>query len=126
MKAIICFDKGDIHVGTFGADWTACACGNVRVRWEDPRKGTVVVAAKNRETVRLLGMHNSYLIGAIEPSGKSLSWPEYQELHKAATKAPGYLFDEEKIGCWAAVVKIGRSSDVRWATDEEHAEAFSK
>jgi hypothetical protein len=53
-----------------------------------------------------------------------LAWSKYQDLHEKATDAPGYLFDKSKIGCWAAVVKIGRSNDVRWATEEEFLEAF--
>lgn len=124
MKAIICFADNSIHLNSFGTAWTPCACGNVRVRWIDPNRGTVVVAARDREAVRLLGLNNSYLVSAIEPSGRDLQWAEYQRLHEDAVKAPGYLFDASKIGCWAAVVKIGRSNDVRWATDEEHREAF--
>ncbi len=124
MKAIICYNNDSVHLNSFGEDWTPCSCGNVRVRWLDPKAGTVVVAAKNRATVRLLGLSNSYLIPAINLLGRSLEWEEYQELHYEATEAPGYLFDKKKIGCWAAVVRIGRSNDVRWANDAEYAEAF--
>ncbi len=126
MKAIICYDKGDVHINSFGEDWTSCSCGNVRVRWLDPQAGTVVVAAKNRETVRLLGLSNSYLIPAIDLNGMSLTWERYRELHDEATNSPGYLFDKEKVACWAAVVKIGRSNDVRWATEAEYLGAFSR
>jgi hypothetical protein len=124
VKAIICFDSGAIHIHSFSSEWTACACGNVKARWIDANAGTVAVAARNRSTVRLLGLNNHYLIPAIEPGGRSLAWDEYRALHDKAIEAPGYVFDKEKIACWAAVVKIGRSNDVRWATDEEYLEAF--
>jgi hypothetical protein len=124
VKAIICFADGEIHLNSFGTDWTACACGNVCAKWIDPQRGTAVVAARDREKVRLLGLNNRYLVPAIEPGGRSLLWEEYQKLHDATTDAPGYLFDKSKVGCWAAVVQIGRSNDVRWATNEEYDEAF--
>lgn len=68
-------------------------------------------------------MNNQYLIPACRQS--RLSWPEYQQMHEAAIDAPGYLFNKDKVACWAAVVDIGRSNDVRWATDEEYVEAFN-
>jgi hypothetical protein len=126
MKAIICFETGQVHIHSFSEQWTACTCGNVKAKWLDPNAGTVIVAARNKTTVRLLGLNNAYLIPAINPSGESLSWEEYQKLHLNAVEAPGYLFDKDKIACWAAVVKIGRSNDVRWATDEEYFEAFQE
>ena len=124
MKAIICFANNDIHIHSFGTEWTACVCGNTKAKWIDSKAGTVVVAARIQPCVRLLGLNNHYLIPAIEPGGRNLQWEEYRELHAQAVEAPGYLFDKSKIGCWAAVVRIGRSNDVRWATDEEYFEAF--
>ena len=123
MKAIVCYATGEIHLNSFGTDWTPCACGNVRVKWVDPNVGTVVVAARDRSSVRLLGLHNHYLknVLRLDPS-----WEKFRELHGEATMAPGYLFDSSKVGCWAAVVRIGRSNDVRWATNEEFAEAFGE
>jgi hypothetical protein len=58
MKAIICFRGGSVHIHTFGEDWTACACGNVKAKWLDPNAGTVAVAARNPFYVRLLGLNN--------------------------------------------------------------------
>jgi len=123
VKAIIC-TKGDIQIFSFGTSWTSCPCGNAKAKWIDPNNGTVVVAAKIPEHVRLLGLHNGYLIGAIAHQLPALPWSEYQKLHDASTEAPNYLFDKSRIGCWAAVVRIGRSNDVRWATGEEFADAF--
>jgi hypothetical protein len=121
MKAIICFRSGDIHIHSFTEQWTACACGNVKVKWLDAKAGTVVVAAQDRESVRLLGMNNGYLIPAIKYGGM---WEDYRKMHDEATNASGYLFDKSMASCWAVVVKIGRSNDVRWATDEEYLQAF--
>jgi hypothetical protein len=113
MKALICFATGSVHITTFATKWMDCGCGNARVKWLDPESGTVVVWARKRNKVRLLGLNNHYLIPALTfKDDRDLSWEEYQELHKLAAEAPGYLFDKEKVGCWAAVVKIGRSNDV--------------
>jgi hypothetical protein len=122
MKAIVC-GVGSIHVRSFGTEWTDCGCGNARAKWLDPFAGTVVVAARNRERVRLLGLNNAYLIPAFE---KGLSWESYRLIHERSVKAPGYIFDASKAACWAVIVEIGRSNDVRWATDEEFLEAFEK
>lgn len=122
MKAIICYCD-TVHIHTFTTDWTACSCGNVKARWIDPKRGTVVAAAKDRSKVRLLGMNNDYLIHAIK-NCEAMTWREFRMLHAQAVDAPGYLFDIERIGCWAVIVEIGRSNDVRWATEEEFAEAF--
>jgi hypothetical protein len=125
MKAIICYGgDGSIHLNSFSTEWTPCSCGNVAAKWLNPMFGTVVVAARDREKVRLLGLHNGYLTAAIAPARTNLSWPEYQELHNDATNAPTYIFDKSRIGCWAAVARVGSTNDVRWATDEEMAEAF--
>ena len=126
-KAIVCFDSGEIHINTFGTDWTDCACGNTRAKWIDPYAGTVVVAARDKSHVRLLGLNNQYLLPAIKGTllGKDLLWPDYRTLHDQATTVPTHVFDKSKAGCWAVVVSIGLTSDVRWATDEEWPEAFA-
>ena len=54
MKAIICGEQGNIHIHTFSTEWSACACGNCKAKWLDPNAGTVAVAARNKDTVRLL------------------------------------------------------------------------
>ena len=131
MKAIICIQTNSVEIYTFGTAWTSCPCGNVKAKWLDPMAGTVAVAARNRDNVRLLGMNNNYLIPAIRQESvhrgvSGLTWEEYRDLHEIAVNAPNFLFDKERICCWAAVVKIGRSNDVRWATDDEFIEAFPK
>ncbi len=123
MKAIICFANHDVHIHSFGETWTSCQCGNVRVKWLDSHLGTVVVAAKNKNKVRLLGLNNAYLIPAISTIDQP-SWDGYRQLHEQATEAPGYIFDKHKAACWATVVPIGSTGDVRWATAEEEADAF--
>lgn len=122
MKAIICFAKGNLHIHTFSTEWTVCSCGSTKAKWINPDAGTVVVASKDRSKVKLLGMNNAYLIPACTQG--YLTWSEYQLLHENAVDAPGYLFNKDKVCCWAAIVDIGRSNDVRWATDEEYVEAF--
>lgn len=123
MKAIICFASGNLHIHTFTTEWTTCLCGNTKAKWLDPKAGTVVVASRSKDKVRLLGMNNAYLIPACM-NRSPLSWEAYQMLHENAIDAPGYLFNKDKVSCWAAVVDIGRSNDVRWATDEEYVEVF--
>jgi len=121
MKAIVCAEHGDLHIFTFGTEWTTCVCGNVKVKWVDPDAGTVVVAARSKERVRLLCLNNRYLAAAL------LNKPDFtalRGLHDAATQAPGFIFDKEKANCWAVVTEVGRTSDVRWATVDEFKEAF--
>ncbi len=131
MKAIICFWSGTVHIDSFTEQWTACQCGNVRARWLDPHAGTVAVAARDRESVRLLGLNNHLLMPALQASRwrdeghpRGQSWDEFRELHDRATDAPNHVFDKSRAGCWAVIVRIGATSDVRWATDEEYLEAF--
>lgn len=123
MKVIVCANSGDIHLISFSTSWTRCQCGNTAVRWIDPNQGTVVVAARRREYVRLLGLNNNYLIPMLQRD-VDLKWEDYRSLHDEATSAPLHVFDKSRAGCWAVLMRIGRSSDVRWATPEEHEEAF--
>lgn len=122
MKAVICAEHGNIHITSFGTLWTSCECGNVRVKWLDPEAGTVVVAARVKERVRMLGLNNRYLISALR--NPTMSWENYQDAHSISTDAPGFIFDKTKAGCWAVVMEVGRTSDVRWATAEEWQDAF--
>ena len=121
MKAIVCYFSGSIHINSFTEKWTACQCGNVKAKWLDPNLGTVAIAARDKDSVRLLGLNNQYLIPAIKLGGM---WEDYRKMHDDATNAPNYIFDKSMASCWAVVIKIGRSNDVRWATDEEYLEAF--
>jgi len=125
MKAIICFAHGDMHIHSFTTEWTPCACGNVKAKWVDPMSGTVLVAAKDYEKVRILGLNNHYLIPATLGGGDP-TWQAFRQFHDLAVNAPGYIFDKEKASCWAVVISVGRSNDVRRATPEEYKEAFGQ
>jgi hypothetical protein len=125
VKAIICTGHGDVHIHSFTQEWTACLCGNVKARWEDPQAGTVVVTTRvpaGRDRVRLLGLNNQLLLPAVTARGQM--WEDFRAWHEQATDAPGYIFDKSRAACWAVVARIGSTGDVRWATDDEHAEAW--
>ena len=124
MKAIICA-RGSVEIFSFTSEWTLCRCERVAAKWLDPRAGTVVVATKflgDREYVKLLGLNNQLLVRAVGARGQS--WEDYRDWHDLATDAAGYIFDKSRASCWAVVAMIGTTNDVRWATDEEYAEAF--
>lgn len=124
MKAIICYggNAGTVHITSFGRTWTSCQCGNVRARWLDERAGTMVADAGDKAKVRLLGMDNRMLIPMMAGVGAQ-TWENSRLLHDIATNAPGYIFDKARAGCWAVIALIGSTSDTRWATPEESAEA---
>lgn len=122
MKAIVCFRSGTVHIHSFTTEWTPCLCGNVKARWLDPHRGTVAVAARNRDSVRLLGLSNRLLMPALQTHGQS--WEDFRGWHDGATVAPDHVFDRSRANCWAVVARIGSTSDTRWAADEEFLEAF--
>lgn len=122
MKALICTFTGKSEIFSFEKEWTKCGCGNSAARWVDPLAGTVVVAARNREKVHLLGLNNRYLVQAL--THNTPTWEYLRELHDQATEAPDHVFDKSRAACWAVIVPVGRTSDVRWATDEEYLEVF--
>lgn len=125
VKAIICTGHGDVHIHSFTEEWTACLCGNVKARWEDPQAGKVVVTTRHlgaRDHVRLLGLNNRLLLPAVTAPGQM--WEDFRAWHEQATDAPGYIFDKSRAACWAVVARIGSTNDTRWATDAEHAEAW--
>lgn len=102
MKAIICTGHGDVHIHSFTQEWTACLCGNVKARWEDPQAGTVVVTTRvpaGRDRVRLLGLNNQLLLPAVTARGQM--WEDFRAWHEQATDAPGYIFDKSRAACWA-------------------------
>lgn len=43
---------------------------------------------------------------------------DFRAAHDAATKAPNYVFDKSRANCWAVVVQMGTTSDVRWSEIE--------
>jgi hypothetical protein len=94
-------------------------CGASASRWEDPEKGTVIVAADPglRGWVRILGLNNHLLMHAI--ASPDITPENFRRWHQTATDAPGFLFDASRCGCWAVPFIVGTTSDTRWATEEE-------
>lgn len=119
MKAIICA-IGPMHIYSFGHEWTKCPCGQSAARWLDSKRGTMQAAVKyqqDRPFVKLLGLNNQLLGPMVSARGQS--WEFFRELHQIATRAPDYIFDESRAGCWAVVALIGTTSDSSWVDDEE-------
>jgi hypothetical protein len=124
VKAIICAVTGNLHIHTPGnGQWQVCQCGNTGAKWDDPQAGTLIVACRgDRDMVRVLGLNNQLLITALTVSGQL--WEDYRAWHDHATDAPGYVFDKSRAGCWAVVIRIGSTSDTRFAEHNEYLECF--
>lgn len=114
MKALICAKCGDIQA--LQKEWRTCQCGNTSARWTNSRLGTAEFKAKDKTRAFLLGLNNRLLSPAIR--AELTMWEDFRQVHEEATKAPGYVFDKAKAGCWAVVVQIGTTTDVKWAKDE--------
>jgi len=112
MKALICAKCMDIRALPQGTEWITCRCENAKARWSDPNAGRMVVNAKDKQYVRVLGINNTFLLEALaSPNLNNDSW---RHLHDVATNAKGYVFDKEFRNCWACVFKVGETSDVSW------------
>lgn len=96
--------------------WTFCDCKQMAARWLDPNKGTVQVLAQVISRTFIIGMNNRFLMDSVAES--AMMDTQWREAHKAATDAPGYLFDESRRGCWACVVRIGQTVDIDWHPDQ--------
>jgi hypothetical protein len=117
-KLVICASRGSsFHFLSLGTEWRLCECGNTAARWLDPDRGTVAVAARDRTFVRVIGMHNQFLLRALT---MGQMWDDVRDWHDIAIEAPGYVFDKSKARCWAVVCAVGSTSDTRWATEEEY------
>lgn len=120
MKALVCTKCMDIRALEPNGAWTVCRCGNTEGRWLNPQEGQVRVRAKDRSFVRFLGLNNRFLIRAIEgPTTKELiasggQWSWWKKLHEFATDAKGYIFDKQFRECWAVVIKVGDTGDIKW------------
>ena len=123
MKALLCYAVGGLHLTSFGEEWRRCECRQTAVRWEDPDRGTVVVAAMQPEYVRIMGLSNAYLLPALGPEAGGFEAMRLR--HTRATEAPGYVFDAAKAACWAVIFRVGSTGDVRWASAEETKQAFA-
>lgn len=122
MKAVICTHDQALHIHTPGTgDWQVCQCGHTGAKWEDPHKGTLIVAClSNRDHVRVLGLNNQLLVPAV--AERAPFWEMYRQWHLYATQAPDHVFDSSRAGCWAVVFTVGSTGDTRWATDGEYLE----
>lgn len=117
MKSILCGLCADIR-GVRPDGITVCECGNVAAWWVDPRRGTLKVHAKDRDEVRVIGMHNGFLgaTWADEPKRTHAAWKTTHD-YITARASDGYIFHENQRGCWACIVRVGDTSDITWADD---------
>lgn len=113
MKALLCGACGDIQA--LQTDWRSCRCGNTKARWTDPTLGLAEFDGLDRSKCYLLGLNNQLLVPAM--LGDLGVWEEFRAAHDRATNAPHHVFDKSRAGCWAVVVKVGRTSDVKWVED---------
>lgn len=119
MKALICCICMDIRGLDPSRKWTTCRCGNVSARWVDTGPGHVEVRAQDKEAVRMLGLNNAFLEPALTAGVHDRDCEAWASLHKLATKAPGFLFDEKWRGCWAVVYSVGETGDTKWHSSVE-------
>jgi hypothetical protein len=120
MKVLFCIRCQDIRA--FSTEYTPCKCGNMEARWIDPNTGTVMIRARNRDHAKLIGLNNRMLHAMVYlalDGGFDFSSERWRELHDDATAAPGYLFDKSRRNCWAVIIGIGSSNDVKWDPDQE-------
>lgn len=128
MKALLCGLCFDIRALEPTGKWTMCRCGNLEARWIDPQRGTVSVRAYDKSSARVIGFNNSFLTAAIQgPSHLDMveaggHWEAWRKLHDVATAAPGYIFDKSMRSCWACVVRVGETGDIKWEPEEKKPE----
>lgn len=113
VKALVCLDCGDIRALS-SDESVACRCQNASARWLDPVRGTVEVSARDRQRVRILGIHNQFLQLSTQLT-QNQQWAEWHDL--VTGDADGYLFHKDKRNCWVALVRVGESSDTFWAEE---------
>lgn len=113
MKALVCGECGDIQA--LQVEWRSCKCGNVEGHWTNAMLGTAEFKARNRQHAFVLGLNNQLLGPALR--GELGMWEDFRGVHELATKAPNHIFDESRADCWAVVVAVGRTNDVRWADE---------
>lgn len=131
-KALVCAQCLDIRGLDPHCAWTTCRCGACSARWVDPNRGTVSVRAKDKSLPRILGMNNSFLVQAVEGFthhqmvAAGGQWEAWRKLHDTATNAPGYIFDKQFRSCWACVIMVGETGDVKWEPEEEKSNETAK
>lgn len=121
MKVLWCLLCNDIRAMDPGGAPTSCRCGNLTARWENPVRGTVRATAKDRESVRFIGMHNGFLrFAATAPAWGDIGNAKWRAEHEriCAEDADGYIFSQQFRNCPFAIVKVGTTNDIRWWDDE--------
>jgi hypothetical protein len=125
MKCLLCARCVDIRALDPHGRWTTCRCGACSARWEDPDRGTVRVKADSQGAPRILGLNNTFLLGGMlsnqhddscEMGGSNAAW---RKRHDEATHAPGYVFDKAFRACWAAILRVGDTADIKWEEGHE-------
>jgi hypothetical protein len=125
MKALLCGRCFDIRALEPEGAPTQCRCGNVTARWLDPHTGAVRVKANHPRKAFILGLNNRFLYRAVrgfnheELVAAGGQWEAWRQAHKEATSAPGYIFDEKLRGCWACIVRVNETGDIKWEEGEE-------
>jgi hypothetical protein len=125
MKSLICGYCNDIRsLRPKGA--TSCSCGHVTAWWVDAVKGIAKVKAADKEMVRILGMHNTFLQYAFSDELRRVtaSWDvheEWRKMHNLVTEhlSEGYLFNKIRRNCPFVLIRVGESQDVTWADPGE-------
>jgi len=101
--------------------WRWCECDHIGVRWRDGARGLIeVTALHGPDTVRVIGINNSFLGLAVTPAPQRedgvRSAEQWRALHDytCSRVEPHYLFHADQRNCWALIVKVGESGDVIW------------
>lgn len=123
MKLLLCGECMDIRAPHPEGEWTACRCGNAEARWANPSTGQLRVRAKHQCHVRVIGMNNMMIWAALGeaglPSIPKLPRPkdndEWRKAHAdICSGAKGYIFHDDFRACWAAIMSVGETGDVKW------------
>lgn len=127
MKILFCGKCYGMH--SFGLNstdpegehpWTYCDCKQMAARWSQPNLGTVQVIALVPERTFIIGMNNRFLVAAaLSAMAHSATDENWRKLHADATKSPGFVFDDNNRACWAAVLRVGETSDITWHPAQE-------
>lgn len=118
MKALVCGHCVSILGLPQDMAWVECRCRNARARWIDPVRGAVAVEARDRDEVRIMGIHNGFLCGAFVPPRRLHTYDYWRDLHeRLITEAEGYLFHKDRHGCPVVFIRVGASSDTFWLED---------
>jgi len=121
-KALVCAKCFDIRGLDPNGGFVTCFCGSSSARWEDAAAGKVRCRGS---WSRILGLNNNYFVPAIagpshldtvEAGGQ---WEWWRKLHDRAVDAKGYIFDRERRSCWATIVRVNETNDVRWEDENE-------